>query len=182
MVNILPHKTQNELRIMYYAKLFGTFFLSAAFVVGIGAGVLVPSYFLAQEEAEASKRYAEALQQTLSLSEGGAAGKTLPVLAEQVGLMKSYRADPALAPALDRIVNAIPDSVSIRRIGFKFPATSEGVITLNGNADTRAALISFVDSLKKDPLFKGVAVPVADLVSDDDLPFTLTFSFAAKQQ
>jgi type II secretory pathway pseudopilin PulG len=181
MVNILPHKTQNELRIMYYARLFGTFFLTAACIVGIGAGVLIPSYFLAQEEAEASKQYAAALQQTLSVSEGGSAGKAVPILAEQVTLMKSYGKDAALAPALTRIVGAIPDDVSIRRMGFKFPNTGEGVITLNGNAQTRAALIAFVDALKKDPLFKGVSVPVSDLVSDDDLPFTLSFSFSAKQ-
>ncbi|MBX9765328.1 PilN domain-containing protein [Patescibacteria group bacterium] len=179
MVNILPHKTQNELRFMYYARLFGTFFLVGAFVIGIGAGVLVPSYFLAQEEAEASKRYAEALKQTLSLSEGGAAGKSLPVLAEQVNVMKAYSEDAALALALERIVGAIPDNVSIRKMSFRFPSASEKIVTLNGNAATRSALIAFVDALKKDPLFKGVVVPVSDLVSDDDLPFTLTFSFAA---
>ena len=176
MVNILPHKTLNELRMMYYSRLLGTLLLLGALVIGSGAGVLVPSYFLAQEEAEASKRYAAALQQTLSLSEGSAVGKALPVLAEQVTLMKSYQADPMLSPSLERVTAAIPDNVSIRRMSFKFSSITDGQITVVGNAETRAALIAFVDSLKKDPLFKGVTVPVADLVSDNDLPFTLTFN------
>jgi Tfp pilus assembly protein PilN len=179
MVNILPHKSQNELRAMYYSRLFGTFFLSTGVVIIIGAAVLIPSYFLAQEEADASRRYADALQQTLTLGEGSSSGKMLPVLAEQVGLMKAYQADPAIAPALKRIIGVLPDEVSIRRISFTFLSITDGRVTLNGNAETRAALLAFVDVLKKDAQFKGVTVPVADLVADTDLPFTLSFSVVA---
>lgn len=180
MVNILPHKTQNELRLMYYSRLFGAFFLAAAFVVVVGAGVLIPSYFLAQEEADASKRYAEALSQTLSLSEGSSAGKTVTTLAEQLTLMRAYRAEPALARGLATVVSGIPDDVSIRKLSFKFTTAAEGEVEITGNAETRAALIAFVDALKKESLFKGVSVPVADLVSDTDLPFTLRFAVIAK--
>ncbi len=176
MVNILPHKAQKELHLMYYTRFFGTFFLVAAFVVGIGGGVLIPAYFLAQEEAETSRRYAEALQQTLTLGEAGNAGKSLPVLSEQIKLMKQYRADSVIASSFEKIVAVIPNNVSVKKIGFKFSSITEGQVTLSGNADTRAALLAFVDSLKKEPLFKGVAVPVADLVTDNDLPFSLTFS------
>ncbi|MBY0539608.1 PilN domain-containing protein [Patescibacteria group bacterium] len=180
MVNILPHKTQNELKLMYYSRLFGALFLAGAFVMLVGAGVLIPAYFLAQEEADASKRYAEALSQTLSLSEGSSAGKTVTTLAEQLTLMRAYRAEPVLSRGLSAIVAGIPDDVSIRELGFKFTSTSEGDVIVTGNAETRSALIAFVDALKKEPLFKGVSVPVADLVSDTDLPFTLRFSIAAK--
>lgn len=180
MVNILPHKTQNELRVMYYSRLFGALFLAAAFVFVVGGGVLIPAYFLAQEEADASKRYAEALSQTLSLSEGSSAGRTVTTLAEQLTLMREYRVEPLLSRGLATVVSGIPDDVSIRKLSFKFTSVSEGEVVIIGNAETRAALIAFVDALKKESLFKGVSVPVADLVSDTDLPFTLTFAVAAQ--
>lgn len=180
MVNILPHKTQNELRLMYYSRLFSALLLAASFVVVVGGGVLIPSYFLAQEEAAASKRYAEALTQTLSLSEGSSAGQTVTTLSEQLALMRGYRVEPLLSRGLSTVVSGIPDDVSIRKLSFKFTSASEGQVVITGNAETRASLVAFVDALKKEPLFKGVSVPVADLVSDTDLPFTLTFAVVAK--
>jgi hypothetical protein len=105
MVNILPHKTQNELRLMYYSRLFSALLLAASFVVVVGGGVLIPSYFLAQEEAAASKRYAEALTQTLSLSEGSSAGQTVTTLSEQLSLMRGYRVEPLLSRGLSTVVS-----------------------------------------------------------------------------
>lgn len=176
MVNILPKKTQHELSAMYYARLFGTFLILVAVMIGIGAGVLTPAHFLAKEEAEASKRYADALQQTLTLSDASSSGRMLPVLAEQIKVMKAYQRTPVLEPALDRIIDAIPTTVSVQKVGFKFSADKDGTLTVAGTAKSRAALVGFVDTLKKDPLFKNVSVPVGDLVAETDLPFTMTLT------
>ena len=161
----------------YYARLFGTFFLGAAFLILVGAGVLVPSYFLAQDEAETTARYASAIEQTIAISESSAGVKTLPTFAEELALLKNYAGTPSSRQLISGAVSVLPKNVSISNISVRYKTLSAGEMSVKGQAATRASLITYVDALKANAAYKGIAVPVEALISDADLEFTLTFQF-----
>lgn len=180
MVNILPKTAQDEIRTLYYLRLASTLMFLLAIVFLIEAALLAPSYLLAQNEAAAAKEYTATLQQTLALKESTGGAAALSVFAEEVSLLKSYYATPAIADVLSALTSKLPKGVSLYEILIVPPATTDGKVQIVGSAKTRAELLAFVASLQSNTLFKSVAVPVSDLVGDSNLPFTLSFFIVGK--
>lgn len=181
MVNILPKDAQNKLRTLYYLRLLSMFLFLTALAFAIGAGLLAPSYMLARQEADAAKEYSTALQQTLALKEAAGASAGLTVLSEELSLMKTYQAQPAVAAALSALIAKLPKGVSISQVLIAPPGAADGKMGVSGNAKTRAELLAFVSALQGNPLFSGVTVPVSDLAGDTNLSFTLTFALVKQK-
>lgn len=181
MVNILPKDAQNKLRTRYYLQLLSMVFFLVAVAFAAGAGLLAPSYLLARQEADGAKQYSTALQQTLALKQAAGAGAEMLTLAEELKLMKTYQADPAIAGAVSALTAKLPKGVSITKVLIIPPGVSDGKIGIEGRSKTRTELLAFVNDLQANASFKNVAVPVSDLAGDTDLPFSLTFSLVKQK-
>ncbi len=178
MVNLLPPSTKRTLLREYYLRVFATFFLLSAVVMGAGAGLLLPSYYLARAESEEAVRYLDALQGTADLRARTQTGKSVQAFTEQVALLKEYGSRPFTAEMISRIQEHLSGDVSITTISVEYEAGDRGRISLGGSAKTRTALLTFAESLREELIFSGVSVPVGQLAGDSDLPYSLTFQFA----
>jgi Tfp pilus assembly protein PilN len=176
MVNILPQKIRNDLRVRYYARLFTTLFILSAAAFAVGGGLLIPSYLLAREQADASGRYLTALEERLALEGSAKSGQTLSMLEESVALLKEFGKGPVVSTSLAAIAVALPDGVVLRTMRVTLASKGDGSIIVSGIAETRADLVAYVSTLKESVNFKNVAVPVSDLAADTDLEFTLSFA------
>ncbi len=181
MVNLLPKPVRRKLTYGYYVRLLATFFLSLAFVVGIGAGLLLPSYYLARNESDASARYLEALEGTADIKNRGQIGRTVARFVEQIALLKRYDNEPVTAKMLAAVEAHLSKEVLVNAVQIDYDDSHSAIITLSGVAENRTALLSFAQELKGESVFAGVSVPVNQLAGDSDLLFSLEFNFMAKK-
>lgn len=176
MVNLLPKKTTSALARTYFVRLATLLFFGGGVLFILGALILVPSFFLAQNEAASSERYVSALEETVGLKERSASGESVARLAEQVAAMRAYAQAPITTPLIDALVAATPGSVRVTAISFS-RGDAATAVSVAGIAGTRESLLSFADALRTHRAFEGVSLPVSSLVSERDIPFSLSVTF-----
>lgn len=180
MVNLLPQKTKKSFVIAYYLTYSALLFALLGLMVALGAGLLVPSYFLAREEVISTERYLSALEETVGLKEQTGSREIVLQLAESVDILSSFEGSRASADILVEIDRSVPRRVSIQGIGITHFGARAGEVIVAGVADTRADLLAFSDALKANPLFDSVSVPVNQLAPETDLKFSFSFHFEKK--
>ncbi|TAJ13983.1 hypothetical protein EPO56_02580 [Patescibacteria group bacterium] len=180
MVNLLPKQEQIKLRGLYYSRLVSAFLFVLAFVCLAGAVLLIPSYIVAKEKAENA---------VLKLQEANMqANKEVPIkndielglLKERISILQEHNRQSAIPYVLSRALDGRPSNVHITSLTFIFKGDGEGSVTLAGKADSRNALISFAENLKKESAFAGATVPVSDLVQETNIQFSLPLQFNLK--
>lgn len=180
-VNLLPQETQKKLVTGYYLKFFSFLFFGLAVVVLVGAGLLAPSYFLANAEAESAERYLGAIEETVGLRELSGATKEIATLAERTAILGSFENIPLTAHMLSELGRALPADVVLDKIRIQHGDSGTGDVQITGSADSRAGLLRFADALKGNSFFQGVVVPVGQLVNEIDVPFSFSFRFVKNQ-
>ena len=181
MVNLLPQKTQKRLLALYVAHLAGSVFFVLGIVFLIGGGLLVPSYFSAKSDADAAQQYQLSSQQAADIQGGQAKEKTLAIFTERVSVLASYEHDAVVAKVLSSLTKSIPKGVNLSTISYTSDQSAGNSISIEGNAATRDALLAYIALLQQDPLFTGVEIPLANLGSDINVPFSLSFMLAPQK-
>lgn len=181
MVNLLPRSDQRKLRVLYYSRLASACFLVLALLCVAGTLLILPSYMSAKTRAlHAERSLDESLLKTNRNAASGV-GQSLLVFKERITLLKEYHRQSASAYVLSRILSALPKGVRITSITFTFSGEGKGKVVVLGRADTRTALIEFGKGLENEHSFIGASVPISNLVSDSNIPFSLPFEFDLKK-
>lgn len=176
MVNLLPKPVIRQMRRMYYVRLSIVLFLLLSASFFAGAALLVPSYILAERSADAGERYVHALEETVGLRERTGVTNEIRALAERTKILAAYAEKPTSEPFFREITEDIPDGVFISGIAFaKGDETFN--ISIAGSAETRTALLMFVDRLRESGAFDGVNIPVSQLATDTNIPFSISASY-----
>jgi len=174
MRNLLPNRVKQQLRTEYRLRLsiVGLLLFSVALLM---AGVfLVPSYLLSASDkmvVEDRMRFAE---QGPAPQEAESSIERLELAQLQVELLSTLQKSTLFSDRLIQIIEQKPAGV---RIGIFFYTTrdeGENMLTLSGVAETREDLLSFERSLKSEPDFSSVTLPVSNLAKDRDLSFLVT--------
>jgi Tfp pilus assembly protein PilN len=177
MINLLPERIQHSLRTAYYARLAAVVVFLSALAVVAGAALLAPSYFLALAAENAAQSSLTASERSLAAGGDSPGVAEIASVSEEVSLMKSYPSAPRVAAALSAVTADVPGGVSLSSIAMTPGGSGASELSVSGTASTRDQLLAFADSLKKDSRFSGVSVPLSQLVSGTNAPFSLSFSF-----
>lgn len=162
----------------YYTALATSALYLLAGAALLGGVFLIPSYLASQEQAASYERYRDALAGALNLRERDNLERELSALAERIRVTQSYGASPFSVEFFETIEVVRREDAAIQRISF---ARSEDGISfaLAGVAEDRASLLSFVEVLRTTPRLSEVTLPVAQLVTELNPPFSLQGFFDA---
>ena len=177
MANVLPRHDRETLRKNYRLRLLTTtaLVLTGAMVVGIVS--LIPAYLSAQEEAEQAQRYKDIQSETRTVSKDDDALIAARYVRSQIeqaqNAQTSIITDALVLTLRDWEVHAndiIISGISFRYTDEKAPRPE---LRLSGRARSRATLNAFVQTLKQDPAFLSVTLPVSDLAESDESTFSV---------
>ena len=176
MVNLLPKDTQRSLVTRYYLRLGTTLEIVLSVVFFIGAVLLIPSYFASQASADSYERYRDALEGAVGLKERSYVSDSISRLAERVRVMSDYGNSEFTASLIDALGNNLSAGISVTDISFT-RSDDGATVSLGGTAGTREDLLVFVESLKESSAFSQVTLPVAQLVVEEDVSFSIKAVF-----
>lgn len=177
MVNLLSSKEKSALLIRYRLRLVTITALMLSFAFAGGVALLMPAYFLAENEAEGAKSNLKSAESDIALSKFSRSGTEVSRTEERVSLLKDYQRVPAVERVLSRLTTHLTNDIGLTAIEVTRSDATSGTVIIRGIAKTRTALVDFGTRLQRDPAFQGVQVPLSDLVSDTNLTFSLPFTF-----
>jgi hypothetical protein len=182
MTNLLPTFQKKSIRALYRKRFFALVFLSVAALAIAAILLALPSFLF----LKSSEIVLVAKRDTLAAYETSTIARTLASAVADVNsrlavFPSSETASPLIADFMNPVLLA--KTKAIHLIGFSYekgtkPNTASVKIT--GTADSRVALLSFADKLKKVGSFSDVNVPIANFIKDSDVPFTITATVSLK--
>ena len=176
MINLLPKRAYKKVSHEYYTRLITLFFLVMSAVFCFSTLLFLPSYFLVRDEAQEAARFLEAAETQAQLREESEKGRQVAALAEKQRILFPYTKQVVVSTMLETLLRAKPDGVSITELAYVH-GDGETRLSFSGEADTRSALVSFTDNLKKTAAFRDVSLPVSSLIADSDIPFSFSLTY-----
>ncbi len=162
--------------VRYYTRLATLLFFILAGSFLVGGALLIPSYIASSAQADSFEQYRDALAGSIGLKERGQTESTVLALAERLRIVKEHHELVRVVDVLETLFAKQSSTILIDAVSL---SRTEGGVTIKiaGVADTRAALIAFVDVVRADTAFSNVALPVAQLVIEKDVPFSLGMEY-----
>lgn len=174
MANVLPLQDRKTLRRNYWLRFTITFAFLVTAVMTVGTVSLFPAYFLARGEATEATRYLSLQEEARDITKRDSAVTIARFVDTQIMELtknETVRASDAIHIVLrDWSVHA--EEIVITNFYFENKDKSE--LRLSGVAQDRAALNSFVQTLRADTRFSQVSFPVSDLAREGIVDFSLT--------
>ncbi len=182
MINLLPYIEKKRIRGLYRLRLA----VAALTFLSISGAVLVilfaPSYILSNTKETFAQKQFDAHQGNETAAIDADMSQSIDDINKKLqiftGLGKPFLvSDSVIAPILRQKSQAI----RIRQVAYT--KSSDGKtpeVTLSGTADSREALLSFVDRLKTEQAFSKINLPVSNFVKGSDIDFSLQITLLAQ--
>lgn len=171
MANLVPQHIQKQVRREYYVRVATVwlFLVAGAFLVSTIA--LIPTYVLVSTQTSTLKSVISDTSVHRTAYEDA-----VETLSESEELAQYIRngALPPMYELVRTVVTKANSKVALSEVHITRNENTFAPLTVQGNADTRAALVAYRDALRADAHFKEVLLPVESLIGDTDLVFSMT--------
>ncbi len=186
MINLLPENEKQKIRKEYHLLVLSVWLPVIFIILGIAIFSFLPSFFLSGQQY--GKIFAESQTKEIMTKQSQALEMKRNVNDANMKialLLKNSTSTESVRSLFDEIVENRPAGVYITGFSFdrnagvrppKGKKTAPPSIVLQGRADDRAALLSFVDILNKKKEFSSVDLPLSNLISGTNLPYTLNIT------
>lgn len=186
-MNFLPFKNQVLLKREYKQKFFIALGFVVLFLFAINLILIPPSYIFLKARGENLKKQLEFISQSPIFFRFSELNDSLKSLNSAVSFLKEQKEETRIiAPLLKKIVESMPKEttvkVSINFISFERGGPPTGndsstaktdKIIVQGNAETRTALLNFIKNLKQNSNLWEIQSPPSNLLKEKNIDYTL---------
>ena len=172
--DLLPEEYAARVR---HEKLSRFYILLFSYMSAFGVIVLVlllPSYFSLSYEQGGIGGEIDAAKQSVGSKRVTEAESSLKILNQQIsGIVDYHQARAGIYVA--RIANATPPGVALTRLAYNEASAS---IDIEGVADLRDNLLTFIAALKNDSAFSSLDSPITNLLKETKVAFHMSVTIA----
>jgi cell division protein FtsL len=182
-MNLLLPEDQKKIRNERLARLAETSGAGLFFLALIANALLFSAYiFLAMQSKDMSYQL-EVAKNSGELKRAQSLDQAINDLNKQSRVVQENNKiirDPT--PELSRIIDMKPRGIAINTMTYARPIDEKKAVSLllGGHANTRDNLLSFVSSLEKSDVFAKVYSPVSNLLSRQELEFSLVLDLKSE--
>ncbi|MFC1756853.1 PilN domain-containing protein [Patescibacteria group bacterium] len=177
MINLLPPESNKNIRLEFFRRYIvvlglGLFILmSTQIVLSVVSLFSISSYTRSLEDQRLSTKTLAGMKNVDNLE-----FETQQLNDLVFSYQKNKNTARFFSEEIYKVVSMVPSSVVVSSLLFDSHATDlqTSRLIVGGNADSRGDLIDFVDSLKASEYFSEVNLPLANLLSESDIKFTLS--------
>jgi len=178
MRNLLLGEDKKAIRREYLLRL-AIIALSFVFVTVLFAGILLlPSYFISDSKERTAKERHEIIEQSIAAREGEASLSLLSDANQKLALLTPQSKAISLERIIDTVVSSLPRGVTVTKFFYTYDSGKGGELSIAGKAETREDLLAFQSTLRGEPLFETVTLPISNLAADKDIAYSMAISGA----
>ncbi|MEK7460514.1 MAG: hypothetical protein AAB628_03130 [Patescibacteria group bacterium] len=182
MINILPQSEKKKILLEYRLRLGVTVVFAIAGLVLANIALLAPSYLLVVTKYNIASEHLTGLVQ----AQGGSEKETevyrkTSELNKKVSLYKGagHENSQTPLPAILRVIEIKRPEIKINSIVYDKNSVRERIV-VSGKAVDRDSLALFLETLKREPSFTKVDLPVGSYVKSVDIEFSLAVERSLK--
>jgi multidrug efflux pump subunit AcrB len=173
MLKLLLNEKKKELKKEYLFRyltilLFGLSGILILFLIS-----LVPIYFILKIDQKVLKEELSVAQDAELNADRSRLKEKLTSLQQTLNIVDTPSVE--VSGYIQKITERQPRDISILNISFDKNTDSQTII-LQGNANSRGSLATFIDSLETIEEFSTVNLPFSSFTRDSDIPFSITIS------
>jgi hypothetical protein len=171
-MNFLPEKNKIIIKKEYFRRIFIIIGLFFFFLILASDLFLFSFSLLLKNQKESFSRQLEFSEERLARSEAKDIIPLIKDLNEKISLLQS---SPARGGTVEKsalmknILSRKPDKITIKEFLFE-----KNKISIWGFSDTRDNMLGFINSLKEEKSFKKVESPIANLLKEKDIEFSIS--------
>lgn len=184
MINLLPSSEKEKLRREYRLRLAVVVLIVLLVILFIANIAVVSSFIMSSVKLSVTKEQKEEIQN----SESGKKRRELTRLAQEVNYQADFlhEGNKARSPssAAQTILENLGEYITLSAILYKAEGGAVGdqedeeakksaTFQVRGVATNRTQLVEFRDRLQASSVFTNVVLPVSNLVSDENIEFTV---------
>jgi len=174
-MNLLPPQIKSEIEKERYRRFVVVSGMFAASALVVAVILLLPSFFMFSFQQKYLNTRLVSVRQSNEQAKAGEIGKVIEDLNEKSQLVRAGRtASRPISSYLIKIVELKPADVSLTIFNFgKSNAQKTDEFSLQGTAQERDALLTFVKKLEDSRDFSKVVSPVSNLLAERNFNFSL---------
>ncbi len=172
MFNLLPEIEKKQIMSEYNIRrtIVALIFL---FIAGLFSVIsIIPSFILSSFKISQVSEDILAIQQSDIFREEAELMASLSNTNSKISTLLPKEQNIYIADLFDKLLSHRTSNIRINGIAYRASETG-GSVAVNGVAQSRENLSSFVEDLRKNPLFTEVNLPVSNFAKDRNADFTL---------
>lgn len=178
MINLLPYEDKKEVEKEGLRRfvIVAVFSISAIFLICIL--LMAPAYLSLYEERASLIKEEHLLKQGAPVEKMNEIAAKIKKTNSKLSVIESSADGRSVPEDLKKIIDSIPSGVSINGISFNRQKISEhGRVSLNGKANSRENLTSFIRILNDSGRFSKVDSPVSNILKKNNVDFLINLEF-----
>ena len=176
MANLLPQKERKRFEVEYKLRVLVISLVFLMMTLVFGIVLLLPSYFVSESKGESIGRQSELLQKTIALREEDTSVMSLLSVKQKMNQLTVVQEHVLQTELMQTVIKNIGTDIVMDAFYYTRGTDANGEIKITGKANSRTALLSFSDKLKKESLFSRVDLPVSSLAQDSNIVFSITLN------
>lgn len=175
MLNLLPIEEKKNVLLEYRLRLAVVSVFAVGSLVLASLILLAPSYVLSLSKYSTEEKQLEILDKKYGgVGQEKELGTQIRDINTKILLLQSGDTTTRLSPsqAVMNIINIKGSAIKIYAFTYDATAGQERIV-LTGTANDRESLAAFVETLKKDPTFTSVTLPISSYVKSTNIDFSV---------
>lgn len=177
MLKLLLNEKKKEIKKEYSLRYLTILFFGLAGIFVLFIISLIPVYFILKIDQKVLNEELSVAQDSELNSDRTRLKEKLSSLQQTLNIVDTPSIE--ISGYIQKITERQPRDISILKIDFDKNENSQTII-LQGNANSRGSLATFIDSLETVDEFETVNLPFSSFTRDSDIPFSITINLVNK--
>lgn len=176
MINLVPAAGLKAVKNEYWLRVVSVWLLLFGTVCLVGTVFLLPSYISLSAQIYDAQNAVTRLHDSSTSFDLPTA--QIVVANNQAQLLTNDVQVAGLTTHIASVDSYVQSEITVTNYALQVSPDSTVTFTISGQADSRAALVAFRDSLEGHDDFLAVTLPLSNLISNQDIPFSLDIVIA----
>jgi hypothetical protein len=179
MLHLLTEEHRKKVVSEYKKRVTIIFLIGFLVILTISFACLMPTYFMSHGRYQEVLIKKQSLDAQTSVKLDDSSSQSVRDMVSSVEALHIFDSDKSLSAIIGDIVSHKPNGVQVKAVVINPAQDTSVVIDVGGVAQNRSSLVLFSDSLKADPLFTQVSVPLSNFAKEKDITFSMKILVAS---
>ena len=181
MLNLIPQKHNDLVRGEYVKRFFTMFLFLFGFILLSLCVFIFPSYTSIKSNQNILENNLTSLRNSSISQDKDKVLAVVDDLKRKTSLISMVEGEKP-SDYFDKVLSMKTNGISFTNISYNKRPDKVKEISVQGVADSRLDLISFSKKTKQTSWVVGTDIPVSNLASDKNIPFSITFTATSTNQ
>lgn len=177
-LNLLPKEDLHAIGYEKLSRVAVRMHIFTAAVIGVGAVLLLPTYFFLTLQESEVLRQIDIAKQSTEVHRVEQAETAIKAINTQLRVLSTASSHEPVASYLAAIQAQTTSGVVINQLSF---SRADNSIEVHGTATTREEFLQFLEALRSHALFTNITSPITNILKERKLTFTIDMTARAPQ-